>query len=105
MSSVIDNFKQEQRSFPRIVVTCPVLYLPPLAMRWQVARLKDFSATGISMVCDAKLAIGTEISLQIKPGSQKIVPPLSATGVVVRSDDFGEQQYVVSCKLIKVQRG
>lgn len=104
MSSVINNNKQNQRVFPRIAVTCPVLYLPPLARRWQVARLVDFSATGISMVCDDKLDVGTEISLQIKPGSQKIVPALSATGVVMRSKTNDEQQYVISCKLTKVHR-
>lgn len=105
MSSVIDNFKQDQRSFPRIVVTCPVLYLLPSVKRWQVARLKDFSATGISMLCDVSLDVGVEVSLQIKPGSQKVVPALSATGVVVRCENSDGQQYVVSCKLIKVQRG
>jgi len=103
MSSAIDNNKQNQRAFPRIAVTCPVLYLRPPAKRWQVARLVDFSATGISMVCDSKLDVGVEISLQIKPGSQKTVPALSATGVVMRNETNDEQQYVVSCKLIKVQ--
>ncbi|HHI92394.1 MAG TPA: PilZ domain-containing protein [Gammaproteobacteria bacterium] len=104
MSSAIDNNKHDQRAFPRITVTCPVLYLLPSAKRWQVARLVDFSATGISMVCDDKLNVGAEISLQIKPGSQKIVPALSATGIVMRSETNNEQQYVISCKLTKVQR-
>ncbi|VAW96755.1 hypothetical protein MNBD_GAMMA19-1293 [hydrothermal vent metagenome] len=104
MSSVIDNNKQNQRAFPRIAVTCPVLYLLPFAKRWQVAKLVDFSATGISMVCDEQLNVGTEVSLQIKPGSQKIVPALSATGIVMRSEINDEHQYLISCKLTKVQR-
>jgi len=104
MSGIIDNNKQNQRTFPRITVTCPVLYLLPPARRWQVGRLVNFSATGISMVCDDKLSVGTEVSLQIKPGSQKVVPALSATGIVLRSEVNNEQQYVISCKLTKVQR-
>ncbi len=104
MSSITDNNKQNQRVFPRITVTCPVLYLLPPAKRWQVAKLVDFSATGISMVCDDPLNVGTEVSLQIKPGSRKIVPELSATGIVMRSEINDEHQYVISCKLTKVQR-
>jgi len=104
MASVIDNDKQNQRVFPRIAVTCPVLYLLPSAKRWQVAKLVDFSATGISMVCDDKLNVGTEVSLQIKPGSQKIVPALSAIGVVMRNEINDEHQYVIACKLTKIQR-
>lgn len=104
MSGVIDNKQQNQRAFPRIIVSCPVLYLLPLAKRWQVGKLVDFSATGISMVCGDLLDLGTEISVQIKPGSQKTVPALSAKGVVMRCETNAEQQYVVSCKLIKVHR-
>jgi len=105
MSSVINFHKQDQRAFPRIAVSCPVLYLRMSSPRWQVAKLKNFSAVGISMVCDEKLSVGAEVSLQIKPGSQKIVPALSATGLVVRCENVDEQQYAISCKLIKVQRG
>ena len=104
MSSVIDNSKQNQRVFPRITVSCPVLYLMPPAKRWHVAKLVDFSATGLCMVCDDNLRVGDAISLQIKPGSQKTVPALSATGLVVRSEINTEQQFVISCKLTKVLR-
>ena len=104
MSSVIDSNQQNQRAFPRITVSCPVLYLPPSTTRWQVAKLIDFSAIGISMLCDDRLDVGTEIELQIKPGSQKTVPAVSATGRVVRCETNSEQRYVVSCKLTKVHR-
>ncbi len=104
MSSVIDSQQQDQRAFPRVTVSCPVLYLAPIAKRWQVAKLADFSAIGISMICDDRLDVGTEIEIQIKPGSQKTVPAVSATGNVVRCETNNEQRYVVSCKLIKVHR-
>ena len=64
----------------------------------------DFSATGVRMVCDDNLTINSEIAIQIKPGSQKTVPALSATGVVVRSNINAEQRFEVSCKVIKVHR-
>lgn len=104
MSSVIDSEQPNQRAFPRISVSCPVLYLLPPAKRWQVATLMDFSAIGISMVCDDLLDVGTDIEIQIKPGSQKTVPAVSAAARVVRCETSNEQRYIVSCKLIKVHR-
>lgn len=104
MSSMMDSKVDNQRVFPRITVTCPVLYRLSTAKRWQVARLVDFSATGVRMVCDDNLAIDSEIAIQIKPGSQKTVPALAATGIVVRSELNAEQRFEVSCKVIKVHR-
>lgn len=104
ISNMVDRKNDNQRVFPRISVTCPVLYRLSAAKRWQVARLVDFSATGVRMVCDDNLTINSEIAIQIKPGSQKTVPALSATGVVVRSNINAEQRFEVSCKVIKVHR-
>lgn len=104
MSSMMDSKADNQRVFPRISVTCPVLYRLSAAKRWQVARLVDFSATGVRMVCDDNLTINSELAIQIKPGSKKTVPELSVTGVVVRSELNAEQRFEVSCKVIKVHR-
>ena len=104
MSSIIDDKVENKRVFPRITVTCPVLYQLSSSKRWHVARLVDFSATGVCMICDDNLPTDTEISIQIKPGSQKTVPALSASGVVVRSLITDEQRFEVSCKILKVHR-
>ena len=104
MASVIDDNPQNQRAFPRIAVTCPVLYRLDSSQRWRVGRLVDFSATGICMICDTRIPEGVEIAVQIKPGSQKTVPKLSAMGRVLRVERNQEQQYTVSCKLTKVHR-
>lgn len=104
MSSIIDSKVENNRGFPRITVTCPVLYRLSSSKRWQVARLVDFSATGICMVCEDNLPMDTEVSIQIKPGSQKTVPELSASGVVVRSVTTDEQRFEISCKITKVNR-
>lgn len=104
MSSIIDNDVDNKRVFPRIRVTCPVLYRLDEGMRWQVARLLDFSATGICMICDDNLPINTNIDIQIKPGSQKTVPELSVSGFVVRSVTTDEQRFEISCKVLKVHR-
>jgi hypothetical protein len=103
-SNMVDRKIDNQRVFPRITVTCPVLYRLSAAKRWQVARLVDFSATGVRMVCDDNLTINSEIAIQIKPGSQKTVPALAVTGVVVRSAANAEQRFEISCKVIKVHR-
>lgn len=104
MSSVIDNTTENKRKFPRIAVTCPVLYRESSSKRWLVGRLVDFSATGVCMICDDNLPIDTDIEIQIKPGSQKTVPALSASGVVVRCLLTDDQQFEVSTKVIKVHR-
>ena len=104
MSSLMDDEIENKRVFPRVSVTCPVLYRQAAGKRWQVARLLDFSATGICMICDDNLPIDTKVDIQIKPGSQKTVPELSASGFVVRSLVTDEQRFEVSCKIIKVHR-
>ena len=104
MASVLDNDQYNQRAFPRITVSCPVLYLIPSSKRWIVGKLRDFSATGICMECDTRLDVDTEISIQIKPGSKKTVPAITAVGRVIRCEENDEQRFVVSCKLIKVNR-
>jgi len=104
MSSIIDNEIENKRKFPRVAVTCPVLYRQFPNKRWLVARLVDFSAIGVCMICDDNLPLDTEVEIQIKPGSQKTVPALSATGVVVRCLVTDDQRFEVSCKVIKVHR-
>jgi hypothetical protein len=104
MASVVDENNYNQRGFPRITVTCPVLYRLTSSQRWQVAKMVDFSATGIRMVCDENLAIDATVGIQIKPGSQKTVPALAATGIVVRCEVNAEQRFEVSCKITKVLR-
>ena len=106
MSAALEDNKKivERRAFPRIQVNCPVLYQLKPKSRWIVARLEEYSATGISMVCDENLPDGTEIALQIKPGSIKTIPQLSAKGEVVRCTINKENRFKVSCKILKVIR-
>ena len=104
MTSVLENYQDCQRAFPRFTACCPVLYLIPLSKRWTVGRLIDFSATGLCMVCDTQVDVGTDISVHIKPGSKKVVPAISAVGKVTRCEETTEQRFVVACKLIKFNR-
>lgn len=106
MSAVIKGNEKiiERRTFPRLSVTCPVLYRLKPNKRWQVATLEEFSATGISMVCDENMPEGAEIAIQIKPGSIKTVPQLSAEGQVSRCEINSKQRFKVSCKILKVLR-
>lgn len=106
MSATFDDNNEivERRAFPRIEAQCPVLYQLRPNSRWLVARLEEYSATGISMVCDDNLSEGTEIAIQIKPGSQKTVPQLSAQGCVVRCTLNKDNRFKVSCKILKVLR-
>ena len=106
MSAAIeDNQKSpERRTFPRIEANCPVLYRLKSRGRWIVARLENYSATGLRMICDENLPDGAEIAIQIKPGSIKTIPHLSAEGEVVRCCENEENRFQVSCKIVKVMR-
>jgi hypothetical protein len=98
----VDAKLQENRAFPRVPAHCPVLYRTETGKQWYVAKLVDFSATGLRMECDENLAAGSRLALQIKPGSDKIIPAISAHGEVVRCGVNKNAVYEISCKLIKV---
>jgi hypothetical protein len=94
----------ERRMFPRVIANCPVLYRLDFSERWHVAKMVDYSATGIRISCDENLPVGTKIAIQIKPGSIKTIPPVSAEGQVARSEVDSDQHFVVSVKILKVER-
>ena len=94
----------ERRTFPRISVNCPALYRLEANKRWVVAKMLEYSATGITMECDERLPEGTELDIQIKPGSNKTIPKLSVTGQVLRSSTSGDQRFNTSVKILKVLR-
>lgn len=104
MSSIFKGIVGDKRGFPRTAAACPVLYRISPDKRWHVATLIDYSAIGIRIVCDENIPCDSEIAIQIKPGSQKTVPPLSITGTVVRCNTNDEQHFEVSCKTIRVHR-
>jgi c-di-GMP-binding flagellar brake protein YcgR len=106
MSTAIDGEDDfvERRSFPRLPANCPVLYRVKENQRWLVATLDEYSATGFSMVCEDNLKEGSEIAIQIKPGSRKTIPKLSAMGKVLRCEENDQHRYKISCKILKVLR-
>jgi len=98
-----ENFT-ERRAFPRISVNCPTLYRLETGKRWWVAKMVEYSATGITMICDENLPEGSELDIQIKPGSIKTIPELSVTGKVMRSEANDDQRFNISVKILKVLR-
>ena len=98
-----ENFT-ERRAFPRILVNCPALYRQDSDKRWLVAKMVEYSATGITMICDENLPEGTKLDIQIKPGSIKTIPQLSVTGQIMRSEANNDQRFNISVKILKVLR-
>jgi hypothetical protein len=94
----------ERRMFPRITASCPVLYRLDFSERWHVAKMVDYSATGIRIACDENLPAGTKVAIQIKPGSIRTIPQVSAEGQVARTEVNKDQRFVVSIKILKVLR-
>jgi len=94
----------ERRAFPRISASCPVLYRLNATDSWQVAKMVDYSATGIRLDCDENLPVDTKIAIKIKPGSIKTIPALSVEGVVAHADLNKKEHFTVSVKITKVLR-
>lgn len=105
-----DNYEEsykERRTFPRIDTECPVMYAIGSSKKWNVGVLMNFSATGLSMRCKDQLLKSISINIMTKPGSNKLIPAITAFGKVVRceslSRDGTNEEFKISCKLTKVK--
>lgn len=93
----------EKRTFPRTETQCPVLYKTPGNQRWMVGILLNMSAAGMLMKCKEPVQENGPILLQYKPGKNKIVPEIGASGVITRVSESDDGQYLVACKLTDVK--
>ena len=92
----------ERRLFPRMQVTCPVLYHLDKTKGWKVAKMVNLSATGIQFVCTDEPSLNTYLSIHVKPGSKKNIPELIAKGLVTRIEKVTDEEYLLACKLTDV---
>ncbi len=99
----MEKANKDKRVFPRISTECPVLYSVGSSKKWQVAILSNMSATGLLMQTKEQLTNDVAISIMTKPGTNRLVPQISAKGFVTRCVKKNEDQYEVSCKLIEVK--
>lgn len=94
---------EEKRVFPRMQSECTVLYSIGTSKRWSNATMQDISATGIGIVCDEQLLRNISISVITKPGSNKVIPEITATGKVARCVSLGDNKFFIGCKLTKIR--
>ena len=99
----MENANKDKRVFPRIETECPVLYSIGSSQKWQVAILCNMSATGLLMKTKEQLVNDISISVITKPGTNRLVPEITAKGVVTRCVQKNEENYEISCKLIEVK--
>ena len=109
MSAVFQGQKNglERRKFPRILACCPVRFAESSGQideGWGVAEMKDYSATGMRMVCDKTLLRDTKIILQVLPEKNTRVPQLFAEGVVVRCEINNDHRFEIACRFTRVKR-
>ena len=93
----------EKRSFPRMETQCPILYAVGTSKRWITAAMKNISATGICLISDEQLIKNISISIITKPGKNKLVPEITASGKVAHCRHIGDNQYLIGCKFLKVK--
>lgn len=96
--------KAERRAFPRINAQCAIRFSTHSQSDWQHAELENYSAAGLCMLCDSTLLVNTQLTLQLMPGDNKLVPPMSAEAVVVRCQLDEDHHYQIACKLTKVRQ-
>jgi len=99
------NKENNNRTFPRLDAQCPVLYRTANNKGWKVAKMQNFSATGIHMIADEKIKLSSKINIQIKPGSKKTIPGIKAVGKVLRCESIADDKYLISCHLTDVSSG
>ena len=99
----MENANRDKRVFPRIETECPILYSVGNSQKWQVAVLCNMSATGLLMKTKEQLVDEIKITVMTKPGTNRLVPEITATGVVVRCVEKTSEEFEVSCKLTEVK--
>ena len=108
MTQSDENELKERRGFPRIDTECPVMYAIGNSKKWSVGVMLNYSATGLAVRCKEQLLRNISINVITKPGSNKLVPSITASGKITRcehinSGDTDIEEYKVSCKLTKVK--
>ncbi len=99
----MENANKDKRVFPRIETECPVLYSVGNSQKWQVAVLSNMSATGLLMKTKEQLVDNIKITVMTKPGTNRLVPAITATGIVTRCVEKTDENFEISCKLIEVK--
>ncbi|MCK4744067.1 MAG: PilZ domain-containing protein [Sulfuriflexus sp.] len=87
------------RVFPRVDTTCPVMHRASEAERWSVGLLINFSATGMLFQSARALHVDSDINVRLERGRNKVIPALSGSGKVIRCTKIANSKYEVACKL------
>jgi len=63
--------------------------------------MQNFSATGMLLTATEDPANEKSIHIHVKPGSQKIIPEIAASGEIMRVES-SDNEFVVACKLTNI---
>ena len=94
LKNIINN-----RVFPRVDATCPVMHRSSEAERWSVGLLINYSATGMLFNSARKMQSGETIMVRLERGRNLVIPALSGSGTITRCTKVAENKYHVACKL------
>jgi len=90
------------RVFPRMEATCPVMHRANESERWSVGLLVNFSATGMMFNSARALQAGADITVKLERGRNHVIPALSGSGKVIRCTKLESGKYEVACKLDQI---
>jgi hypothetical protein len=92
----------EKRDYIRMFINAPVDYSISGADDWKEGLGKDLSGGGFSFTTSHPLSAGDKVDIKLHPVTP-VTPPLEAHVTVIRADDNGQGQFIVSTKIEKIK--
>ena len=97
LENVVNN-----RVFPRVTATCPVMYRSNEVVRWNVGLLINFSATGVLFQSTRAIPVDSDIIVRLENGRSPVIPALSGSGKVTRCTEIEKNKYEIACRLNRI---
>jgi len=95
--------KKEQRTIPRISVTCQINYKNVNESEFKQGRARNISSNGVLFVTDEEIEVGMIMEIKLVPGASS-VPPLGAIIEVVRVNPVESDNNFEVAGLIKAMK-
>lgn len=94
---------EEKRDHNRMAVECTARYRVEGGQEEREGRGRDLSASGVLLIADQELAVGTRLTVELSP-DQPLVPPLRARAEVVRSEPEAGERFAMGLYFTEVER-
>ncbi|MFO8154779.1 MAG: PilZ domain-containing protein [Pseudomonadota bacterium] len=91
---------EEKRGFRRMTVDCRLAFAIDGQPGRHTGQATDLSASGLAFICEATVAEGANLEVEVSPASA-LTPPLHARVEVLRVEETDSGQRV-SCRIVEM---